>query len=815
MSKYPSDDPTALLLAEMAEFGLDPKHILWDGRCHRFPGSNKTRGTDGWYLAYPDRKGAHYGCWATGVKQHWVLKRKDPVTPHERKKWAAEKRKRDWEQAEKREIALAQVQKVLKAAKDPPKDEKSHLYLFSKGINSWPGLQISTKTAIDGKDWVVPAGLLLVPMVKDGKIVNVQRIWPNGKKRWWPGAEVIGAHVALGTKDADWSECFIAEGWATGWTVWKATGKPVIVAFTSGNLLAVAKAFREKHPNAQITVAADNDRWTKIMDSEGGIPNPGIHYATLAAKEVGGDIAAPDFDDLAGRPTDFDDLRQRDGLEAVRKYLDPAMFPKVRTVADPNPAPDAEDAELEPAEDGDRKNAEAAKRDDGTSWFEDLPPPKGGGQVGEAISCAVESGLAYEFAFSRGGKIMFHWNGNWYRPMKKGRVPEVAVTELYAAGAGSSLRPIREGIEVMAGRIVQHAPPIDFDGDPYLVGLPRIAGEARNVLDLRDGTVRPARRTDYVSRSIGAAPDAIKTPLFDAAMARWADGDPDRIHMLRRIAVSCLVGYQPERAFFFALGPKGSGKTTFTRLVSLLSRDFFGALQATDIGAGKLQKPDELIYGHIAGKRGIVAAELPANALRGGFLKTMTGGDEVQARRLYGDPWTSVPGATLILTTNALPGVNVLDPALLDRVRVIQFPRTFEDDGSRIPKAELLPRLNAELPGILHKLLPDAAELIDENMTFPLERFAKDDREAVEVWSLSADKLMGFGNLLEVDPQGWIHGEVLWARFEEHCREVGIDPDDWKANTLSRELTTRGFGQSKKRGGERGRGGVRWKEGES
>ena len=463
-----------------------------------------------------------------------------------------------------------------------------------------------------------------------------------------------------------------------------------------------------------------------------------------------------------------------------------------------------------PDEDADGMIAEAVDRESKADWFEGLPPEGAKGNLADAITMAVRAGIAYDIGISKQGKIMVHRRGSWFPPEGKREVSRVGVGELYAMGGGSRLGVIRDAFEVLAGRIQQHAPPIAFDAEPYLVGLPVQPGAWRRVLDLRDGSVRQARRGDHVSFSIGTAPGAIKTPLFNESLKRWAGDDRDRVRMLRRIMASCLVGLQPERALFFLLGPRGSGKSVFARLVKELAGDYVSALQASDIGAGRQQKADELIYGHFFGRRGMFVPELPPNALRAGFLKAVCGGDVVQTRRLYHDPSSFVPGATLMLTANALPGVNVLDPALLDRVRVIQFPRTFEG-GERIPKAKLLARFHDELPGILHSLLPDAATLIDEGMTFEPNDFTREDREAVESWALSADKLMGFGALLVHDPQGRIPTDDVWKRFQEHLSEVGMEADDWKPNTLSRALTTRGYGSAKKQGGQRIRVGVRWK----
>ena len=464
-----------------------------------------------------------------------------------------------------------------------------------------------------------------------------------------------------------------------------------------------------------------------------------------------------------------------------------------------------------PDEDADEKIEDAEHRKAMAAILEGIPPSGASGNLATALTVAVKCGLAYDIGISKAGRIMVYLRGSWFPPDGKGEVSRVAVAELYAHGGGSTLASIRHAFEVLAGRIQGRTQRINFDTLPHIVGLPLMPGEWKTVLDLTDGTVRRARRRDYVTKAIGAAPDAISTPTFNACLKTWADGDETRVKSLRRVIASCLVGTQPERALFFLLGPKGSGKSIFGRVVSMLGEDYISALQASDIGAGKQQKADELIYGHFAGRRGMFVPELPASVLRGGFLKAVCGGDIVQARQLYHDPWHFVPVATLILTTNALPGVDLLDPALHDRVRVIQFPESIPEK-ERKPKKVLLSELRRELPGILHSLLPDAAGLISDGMAFAPDHFAPDDGAMVERWALSADKLLGFGSLLVVDSQGRIRTDELWSRFEAHLKDQGADVSDWKPNTLSRELNKRGFGSSEKIGPSRYRVGIRWRD---
>ena len=366
-------DPTEELLRTMAAFHLNPKVIHWDGRLHRFPGARKKRGTAGWYIAYPDRNGAHFGDWSSGVKQHWIVTRTQPVTDAEREKWTEEKKARAKELAKKREIARNQIEKVwTRAVKPDPKTDPVS-YLLQKGIGDYLNLKVSTLTHFGRKKkWSLPAGVLLIPMYRDGERVNLQRIYSDGEKQFWPGADPIGAYFPFGLTKGKLDTVYICEGWATGWSIWKATGCPVLAAFTAGNLEAVARMVYKKRDPKRIIIAADNDRWTKIIHAGelDDIPNPGVYYAEKAARAIdSAEVTIPDFEELEGKPTDFDDLRLLEGDEAVKVWLDPEMADQADTVAEvPEGAEDADIVAEAPEED-----AEDAEPREEHVPFDDAP----------------------------------------------------------------------------------------------------------------------------------------------------------------------------------------------------------------------------------------------------------------------------------------------------------------------------------------------------------------------------------------------------------------------------------------------------------
>ncbi|MBK7252207.1 MAG: toprim domain-containing protein [Gammaproteobacteria bacterium] len=92
-------------------------------------------------------------------------------------------------------------------------------------------------------------GRLLVP-VRDssGRLMSLQRIGPDGEKRFFYGGHVAGGYFIIG---APGDTVCIAEGYATAASIHEATGHAVAVAFNAGNLPASgAPCARSSHREA-------------------------------------------------------------------------------------------------------------------------------------------------------------------------------------------------------------------------------------------------------------------------------------------------------------------------------------------------------------------------------------------------------------------------------------------------------------------------------------------------------------------------------------------------------------------------------------
>ena len=143
-------------------------------------------------------------------------------------------------------------------------------------------------------------------------IVSLQSIDAKGFKLFTLGGKKKGCYFVIGELG---DTIVICEGYATGATVYEATGLPVVVAFDSGNLAPVSKIIRKKYPTAHIIFAADDDCETEKTRGN----NTGIKDARKAADAVNGIVAIPPFnrDKDGDKPSDWNDYAELYGKEAV------------------------------------------------------------------------------------------------------------------------------------------------------------------------------------------------------------------------------------------------------------------------------------------------------------------------------------------------------------------------------------------------------------------------------------------------------------------------------------------------------------------
>jgi putative DNA primase/helicase len=226
---------------------VPPDPIIADGRLHRCNAAGPHGRGDAAYLLHLDgvpaggmenwRDGLGWQAWRLDVGR--TLSAAEREALRLRAQAASVQRRAD--AAHRHEHARQRAARIWAAARPAPAD---HPYLARKGVQA--------------HDLRVYRGALLVP-ARDagGALHGLQFIGASGAKRFLKGARVQGLFGVVGKHGDDaCGEPHVAardvvcvvEGFATGASVHEATGHAVAVAFHAGNLAAVAKAIRERHP---------------------------------------------------------------------------------------------------------------------------------------------------------------------------------------------------------------------------------------------------------------------------------------------------------------------------------------------------------------------------------------------------------------------------------------------------------------------------------------------------------------------------------------------------------------------------------------
>lgn len=293
--------PMALFHAAIIEnIGYAPKHIVGDGKLHRFPASKSGRGNAGWYVFHDDDFPAGtYGDWKMDSKFNWRAREASQMCVAERQRLDGVKIEREKKLEAERKLSVAAAKE--RWARAAP-SSVNHSYLRAKNVGPH-GIREEQ-------------GVLLIPVYRDGELVSLQTIDGAGGKLFARGTRVEGGCYAIGEFG---DVILIAEGFATGATLHEATGLCTIAAFNAGNLLPVASRMRENYPVATIIIAADDDLRT---EKERGF-NPGLRAARKAADAVGAIVAAPLFDRTkdGDAPSDWNDYAASRGKDAVREAL--------------------------------------------------------------------------------------------------------------------------------------------------------------------------------------------------------------------------------------------------------------------------------------------------------------------------------------------------------------------------------------------------------------------------------------------------------------------------------------------------------------
>lgn len=391
-------------------------------------------------------------------------------------------------------------------------------------------------------------------------------------------------------------------------------------------------------------------------------------------------------------------------------------------------------------------------------------------------------------------KLWLVWNGSrWtWQPPGGGQVREYAKTVARAlTDQQASLTQRRKALsatgitgclkqaETDARVLVDQG---QLDADPWILNTPAGA------IDLRTGQLRAAEPSTLCTKTTRVAPTAEPDPLWARFLDDTFGHDAELRGYVQRLVGLTLIGQVRDQLLAFLHGVGANGKSTLAEtLMHVLGTGETGYAMAAPAEMLMIRKhsehPAELAQ--LAGARMVVCSELDdGQRFAEAKIKQLTGRDSINARFLYGQPFTFTPTHTLWLLGNHRPQARTGGEAFWRRVKLVEFAHVVPAE-QRDPA--LGDKLNAIAATVLTWALEGVADYLQRGLAEPRTVAA-----AIEAYAADQDTVGRFVaeqcHRADSDLVSIQTGK-LRADYEAWCRETGEEPVS--AKRLTQELQDR------------------------
>ncbi len=158
------------------------------------------------------------------------------------------------------------------------------------------------------------------------------------------------------------------------------------------------------------------------------------------------------------------------------------------------------------------------------------------------------------------------------------------------------------------------------------------------------------------------------------------EGNNDKIEYVRKILAYCMTGETNEQKFFIFYGEGANGKSVLLDVFSNILGEYSATGKKTAFMDNKnSSSSDEYFLANLPGKRLVLVNETKnGDKLSEAFVKEVTGGDNINARQIFGKSFEFKPEFKLIFVTNHVPRIDFSDSAIKRRIVPIKFGRVFQ-----------------------------------------------------------------------------------------------------------------------------------------
>ena len=319
-----------------------------------------------------------------------------------------------------------------------------------------------------------------------------------------------------------------------------------------------------------------------------------------------------------------------------------------------------------------------------------------------------------------------------------------------------------------------------MDANPWLLNC------QNGTIDLRTGKLQDFRREDYITKMCKAKYDPdCATPLWDSLLDKVTNGSAEVRKYIQRALGYALTGDTSEQALFILYGTGSNGKSTLLNVFAELLDGYAQSAKSDSF----MEKKNESVNNDIArlnGARFVTAIEMQeGKRLSEELIKSMTGGDKLVTRFLYGEFFEYIPQFKVFLAVNHKPNIRDTTNSIWRRIKLIPFTNVFTERERDKQFSQKI--LRKELPGILAWAVQGCMMWLHSGLSAPDEI-----TQATTAYKAEMDSFSHFfDECCVIREGGRVTNKMLRAKYDEWCTENGERP--LTQRPFSQKLLERGY----------------------
>lgn len=326
----------------------------------------------------------------------------------------------------------------------------------------------------------------------------------------------------------------------------------------------------------------------------------------------------------------------------------------------------------------------------------------------------------------------------------------------------------------------------DMNRDPYVLNCKN--GE----LNLKTGELTPHNPGSNLSRQCLAFYDPRAEPAheFKKFISYILEDDEQMITFFQTWAGICLSGVTDWQAFIYAYGGGSNGKSTIAKVLLSLLGDYASMIDIEVImGTGK--STDDYKIAMTKGSRLVVGSEISKGyAMNEAKIKSITGGDTITARPIFGKPIEFEPTAKYFFYGNHKLTVKGQDEGIWRRIYMTEFMRPIKNKKAM---TEVMRIFEKEFSGILNWCFEGFQRFYNAGNTIDKPQVIA---RATEQYKRESDMLADFieEELSETPSDShFLYLDDIFRKYASFCEGRKEDKGFRSARMFKQALSERGF----------------------